>query len=59
MADPGFLEGGFCYTVACEARAKFLEATPILVNPAHFDRFERKYQPNRSAFENFSAANTC
>ena len=29
VADPGFLEGGFCYMVARKARAKFLEATPI------------------------------
>ena len=29
VADPGFLEGGFYYNVAREARAKFLEATPI------------------------------
>ena len=28
VADAGFLEGGFCYTIAREARAKILEATP-------------------------------
>ena len=28
VADAGFLEGGFCYSIAREARTKFLEATP-------------------------------
>ena len=29
VADPGFLEGGFCYTVARVARAKFLKPRPF------------------------------
>ena len=28
VADAGFLEGGFRYTIARKARAKILEATP-------------------------------
>ena len=27
VADPGFLEGGFCHTIASKACAKSLEAT--------------------------------
>ncbi|MCG8621167.1 MAG: hypothetical protein MJE68_04060 [Proteobacteria bacterium] len=54
VADPGFLEGDFCYTVVREARAKFWKPRPFLSEPAHFDRFERNYQPNRSAFDNLN-----
>ena len=39
VADPGFLEGGFCYTVAREARAKFWKPRPFLSAPRPFRSF--------------------
>ncbi len=49
VADAGFLEGGFRYTIAREARAKNLEATPTLINPRPFSIvFERNYLPYQS-----------
>ena len=40
VADAGFLEGGFCYCVAREARPKFLKLHPLLIKTTSiFDRF--------------------
>ena len=39
VADPGFLEGGFCYNVARKARAKFWKPRPFLGEPRPFRSF--------------------
>ena len=39
VADPGFLEGGFCYTVARGARAKFWKPRPFLSESRPFRSF--------------------
>jgi hypothetical protein len=50
VADSGLGEGG-----SSSGASKFLDATPTFgKNHAHFDRFERNFQPyqsNRSVFE--------
>ena len=42
VADPGFLEGGFCYIAARTARAKFWKPRPFLSEPRPFWSFWAK-----------------
>ena len=36
VADLGFSEGGFCYSIACKAHTKILQPCPLSVKPCSF-----------------------
>ena len=46
VADLGFSEGGFCYSIAREARVKNLRSRPVSVKPRPFSIIlERDFLP--------------